>query len=131
MSRAISYHSRSLETFPFFLGRTVFDFVTGRRGMDINQPSRLQTYAQLKLLLSLTNSMDPELRAEVNGRLEKVSLNPFENDLEAEAKVARQQYAALVAYAQDPKGLTARLERDRRAEFVPLNTVGRPKLASA
>ncbi len=28
---------------PFFLGRTVFDFVTGRRGMDINQPSRLQT----------------------------------------------------------------------------------------
>lgn len=105
---------------PFFLGRTVFDFVTGRRGIDINQPSRLQTYAQLKLLMSLTDSMDPELRSEVNGRLEKVSLNPFENDLEVEAKVARQQYAALVAYARDPKGLTARLERDRRAELVPL-----------
>lgn len=105
---------------PFFLGRTVFDFVTGRRGIDINQPSRLQTYAQLKLLLSLTNSMDPGLRSEVNGRLEAVSLNPFENDLEAEAKVARQQYAALVAYARDPKGLTSRLERDRRAELVPL-----------
>jgi hypothetical protein len=105
---------------PFFLGRTVFDFVTGRRGMDINQPSRLQTYAQLKLLLSLTNSMDPELRDEVNGRLERVSLNPFESDLEAEAKVARNQYAALLAYAKDPVGLTARLDRDRRAELVPL-----------
>jgi hypothetical protein len=105
---------------PFFLGRTVFDFVTGRRGMDINQPSRLQTYAQLKLLLSLTNSMEPELREEVNGRIERVSLNPFENDLEAEAKVARAQYATLLAYARDPKGLTARLERDRRAELVPL-----------
>src|SRR4029453_16599790 len=56
---------------PYFLGRTVFDFVTGRRGMDINQPSRLQTYAQLKLLLALTDSMDPELRAQVNGRLER------------------------------------------------------------
>jgi len=105
---------------PFFLGRTVFDFVTGRRGMDINQPSRLQTYAQLKLLLSLTDSMEPDLRAEVNGRLERVSLNPFENDLEAEAKVAREQYAALLAYGRDPKGLTSRLERDRRAELVPL-----------
>jgi hypothetical protein len=105
---------------PFFLGRTVFDFVTGRRGMDINQPSRLQTYAQLKLLLSLSNSMEPELRDEVNGRLERVSLNPFENDLEAEAKVAREQYSALVEYVRDPKGLTARLERDRRAELVPL-----------
>jgi hypothetical protein len=106
---------------PFFLGRTVFDFVTGRRGIDINQPSRLHTYAQLKLLLSLTNSMDPELREEVNGRLEKVSLNPFENDLEAEANVARQQYATLLAYARDPKGLALRLERDRRAELVPLD----------
>ena len=35
---------------PFFLGRTVFDFVTGRRGIDLNQPSRLRTYSQLKLL---------------------------------------------------------------------------------
>ena len=47
---------------PFFLGRTVFDFVTGRRGMDINQPSRLHTYSQLKLLLALNSSMEPELR---------------------------------------------------------------------
>jgi hypothetical protein len=66
---------------PFFLGRTVFDFTTGRRGMDINQPSRLHTYSQLKLLLALNTSMEPELRSEVSGRLEKISLNPFENDL--------------------------------------------------
>ena len=105
---------------PFFLGRTVFDFVTGRRGIDVNQPSRLQTYAQLKLLLSLTDSLQPELREEVNGRLERVSLNPFENDLEAEAKLAREQYAALLMYAKNPDGLIARLERDRRAELVPL-----------
>lgn len=105
---------------PFFLGRTVFDFVTGRRGIDINQPSRLRTYSQLKLLLALTNSLEPELRDEVNGRLEKLALNPFENDLDAEANVAREQYAALVTFAGKPDGLAARLERDRRAELVSL-----------
>ena len=105
---------------PFFLGRTVFDFVTGRRGIDINQPSRLATYSQLKLLLALNNSLDPDLREEIGGRVEKISLNPFENDLDAEAKVATEQYKALEAYAKDPNGLAAKIERDRRAEMMPL-----------
>lgn len=105
---------------PFFLGRTVYDFVTGRRGIDINQPSRLQTYSQLKLLLALNNSLDPELRDEIEGRAEKISLNPFENDLNAEANVALEQYQALIAFAKDPNGLAAKIERDRRAEMTPL-----------
>ncbi len=104
----------------YFLGRTVFDYVTGKRGMDINQPSRLRTYSQLKLLLALNESLDPELRTEIDERLEKVSLNPLENDLEVEAKLARTQYEALLAYAQKPDGLPAKLDRDRRAEMVPL-----------
>jgi len=114
---------------PFFLGRTVFDFVTGRRGMDINQPSRLQTYSQLKLLMALNTSMEPELRSEVSGRLEKISLNPFENDLNAEAKIATQQYDTLVAYAKDPQGLAEKLERDRRAEMLPLEHGDKAQLA--
>lgn len=116
---------------PFFLGRTVFDFVTGRRGMDINQPSRLETYAQLKMLLALTKSLDSELKEEVNGRLERISLNPFENDLETEAVVAREQYSALMAYAKDPQGLAARIERDRRAELTPLEHGRSAQLAFA
>jgi hypothetical protein len=113
----------SLSTFgdlPYFLGHTVFDFVTGRRGIDVNQPSRVHTYAQLKLLLSLNQSLDPELREEIGQRLEKVSLNPLENDLEAEARLAKQQYEALLAYAKRPDGLPAKLDRDRRAEMLPL-----------
>lgn len=105
---------------PYFLGRSVFDFVTGRRGMDINQPSRLQTYSQLKLLLALNESLEPELRNDIGKRVERVSLNPLENDLHAEANVALQQYEALVAYAKDPDGLAARIERDRREELTPL-----------
>jgi hypothetical protein len=105
---------------PYFLGRTVFDFVTGRRGMDINQPSRLYTYSQLKLLLSLDSSLQPKLREQISSRLEKVSLNPLENDMKAEAALARQQYAALLSYANAPDGLAAKLDRDRRAEAVSL-----------
>ena len=105
---------------PFFLGRSVYDFVTGRRGIDLNQPSRLQSYSQLKLLLALNDSMDPKLRDQLNGRAENVSLNPFENDLNAEAKAAREQYDALVAFAKNPAGLAAKVDRDRRAELTSL-----------
>ncbi|HKR23188.1 MAG TPA: hypothetical protein VJS17_11365 [Pyrinomonadaceae bacterium] len=114
---------------PYFLGRTVFDFVTGRRGMDINQPSRVQTYSQLKLLLALNDSMEPELRNEVSGRLEKLSLNPFENDINAEAKIALEQYAALMAFAKNPEGLAAKIDRDRRSEMTPLEHGSKARIA--
>jgi hypothetical protein len=114
---------------PYFLGRTVVDFVTGRRGIDLNQPTRLQTYSQLKLLLSLSNSFDPELRTEVGKRLEKLSLNPLENDFDVEANLAKQQYAALLNFAKDPAGLTAKIERDRRSELTPLEHGSRAQFA--
>jgi hypothetical protein len=101
----------------YFLGRTVFDFVTSRRGIDVNQPTRLRAYSQLKLLLSLDSTLDPDFREEIGRRVESISLNPLENDLDAEARLAREQYAALVEYAKDPKGLASRLDRDRRAEL--------------
>jgi hypothetical protein len=101
------------------LGRAVYEWAAERRGMDINQPSRLRAYSQLKLLLSLDASLDPELRAQIGRRLEHVSLNPLENGGAAEARLAREQYAALLDYARRPGGLAARLDRDRRAELVP------------
>lgn len=104
----------------YFLGRTVFDFITSRRGMDVNQPTRLRTYSQLKLLLTLSASLDPKFRAEISQRLERVSLNPLENDVAAEGRLARAQHAALVDFARRPDGLPAQLDRDRRAELVPL-----------
>lgn len=104
----------------YFLGRTVFDFVTSRRGIDVNQPTRLRAYSQLKLLLALDQTLDRDLRDEIASRVESVSLNPLENDLGAEARLARQQYAALADAARRPDGLAARLDRDRREEMVPL-----------
>jgi hypothetical protein len=105
---------------PYFLGHTVYDFVTGRRGMDLNQPTRLASYSELKLLLSFNDTLDPKLRREIERRLDVVSVNPLSNDNQAEIQLARQQYDALIDYARRPDGLPAKVERDRRAEMVPL-----------
>lgn len=110
----------SFGNLPYFLGRSAYDFVTGRRGMDLNQPSRLASYSELKLLLSFNDALDPKLRREIERRLEVVSVNPLSNDNQAEIQLARQQYDALVDYARRSDGLPAKVERDRRAEMVPL-----------
>jgi hypothetical protein len=105
----------------YFLARAVYDLVTGRSGMDVNQPSRLRSYSQLKLLLWMNESLSPELREEIAQRLEQVSLNPMENDSHKEEQLAREQYAALMDYASRPDGLPARLKRDRGEELTRIS----------
>ena len=103
----------------YLVGRSVFNFVTGRRGMDLNQPSRLRSYSQLKLLLTLNESIDPELATEASRLIENVSMNPLQNDLDVERALARQSYARLLEAAKEEDGgLSAVLARDRRREFV-------------
>ena len=105
----------------YFLGRSIYNFVTGRRGMDINQPSRLRSYSQLKLLLSLNSSLDPDLAAETSELVERVSMNPLQNDQPIETALAYKSYAALLGAGRDPDGAVSRmLQRDRRAEFASL-----------
>ena len=116
-------------SFPIFMGRFVYDFVTDRRGMDINQSSRLRSYAQLKLLLSLDASLDMDFRNEVTHRLESVSLNPLENATDVEAMLARIQYKNLIDYARRPDGLPAQLDRERREEMVRLAHSGKERIA--
>lgn len=113
---------------PYFVGHYVYDFVTDRRGMDINQPSRLSAYSQLKLLLSLNASLEPEFRDEIANRLETVSLNPLENDLDVEVNLAQQQYKNLINYAKKPDGLPAQIDRERREEMVRLKHTGRQRM---
>lgn len=105
----------------YFLGRSVYNFVTGRRGMDINQPSRLRSYSLLRLLLSLNSSLDPDFVSETSRLLERVSMNPLQNDRAVEEALAQRSYAALLAAANAPSGqIGKQLARDRRAEFARL-----------
>jgi hypothetical protein len=110
----------SFGNIPYFLGRTAYNFVTGRRGVDLNQPTRLNSYSELKLLLSFNTSLDPRLQREIERRLELVSVNPLSNNNQSEIRLARQQYDALVDFARRADGLPAKIERDRRAEMVSL-----------
>jgi hypothetical protein len=105
----------------YFLGRTAYNFITGRRGMDINQPSRLRSYSMLKLMLSLSDSIDPALAAETGRLIERVSMNPLQNDVDVEAELARRSHEALMEASRHEGGSVAkRLERDRRAELTRL-----------
>ena len=110
----------SFGNLPYFAGRKVYGFLTGRRGMDVNQPSRLRSYSEFKLLLAFNSTINPKLHTELERRLESVSLNPLTNDSRSEIELARQQYDALIKFAGRPDGLAAKIERDRRAEMMPL-----------
>lgn len=105
---------------PFFVGRLIYDFVTGRRGLDINQVSRLKAYAQLKLLISLDASLDPGLREALAERVESATLNPLQNDVDIEEKLAIRQYQNLMAWSQRADGLPKRIDSDRREEMARL-----------
>ncbi len=113
---------------PFFFGRYSYDYLTGKRGMDINQSSRLRSYAQLKLLLSLDSRLDKDLKDEIANRLNYATLNPLENDVEAEAKLARGQYENLIAYAKRPNGLSKKIDNARRQEMVRLVHSGKERM---
>ncbi len=110
----------SLGNLPYFVGHSAYDFVTGRRGMDLNQPTRVNSYSELKLLLAFDGSLEPQLRREIERRLEIVSVNPLSNDNQSEIQLARQQYDALIDFARRPDGLPAKIASDRRAEMVSL-----------
>lgn len=111
----------ALKGLPFVLGRYVYEFVSGRRGMDLNQSSRVRSYAQLKMLISLDESLDPDFRGELADRIESVSLNPLENDAEVQENIARKQYQNLLYYARDPDGLPAKIRDDRREEMTRIS----------
>ena len=117
-----------IDNVPYFVGKYVYDFVTDRRGIDFNQPTRLNSYAQLKLLLSLNYSLEPDFRKELSERLESVSINPLENDLAVEIRLAKKQYENLINYAKRPDGLAKDLEKDRREEMTKVKHTGRQRM---
>jgi len=115
---------------PYSLGKRVLDFVTGRRAMDINQPTRVRAYSELKMMLALDQDLNPGLRSEIAKKVEKVSLNPMQNDLDTEMNLARVQYKNLMEWAKRPDGLPAQLELDRRKEMTTIANAGKSQLGT-
>jgi hypothetical protein len=99
-------------------GRIAARVATRRMGVDLFQPSRLQSYSQLKMVLSSNSGLSSTMRLEIGRRVESVAVNPLENDLTTEVALARSQYRALLEYASRPDGLRFDVNRDRRAELT-------------
>ncbi len=103
---------------PYFAGSWAWNFIRARHGVANNRTARIAAYSQVRQWLALDPSLDPALREELRKRLEILGVNPLEDSVFNEAKFARRQYAALLAYAQDPQGLSRRLNRSRNDELA-------------
>lgn len=102
---------------PYMAGSWGFDFVRSRWGKTNDPVERLRAASLVRRWLALDRSIDPELRVELQRRLEAAGVNPLDDNVFDEAEIALRQYDALLNYADDPKGLPAQLERDRHAEL--------------
>ena len=103
---------------PFFMGSVAFNFVRLRHGAPDNRSARLKAYSEVREWLELDGSIDPELRSVLQKRLEVMGVNPMDESVADEAKIAQRQYTALIRYAEDPHGLPARIEHDRQTELT-------------
>jgi hypothetical protein len=103
----------------YYATKKLFALITGRKGIDVYQPSRAHSYAQLRSLLILSDILEPELQQIVRRDLERININPLGNNLEGEAGLALAQYRALMGHAEDG-GLDRRVERDRGEEMARL-----------
>jgi hypothetical protein len=103
---------------PYFAGSVAWNFVRSRHGDTNNRAARLKAYSQVRRWLTLDGSVQPELRVELQRRLEILGVNPLEESVFEETEIANRQYDALLRYAADPQGLPARLERDRNSELA-------------
>jgi hypothetical protein len=102
----------------FFAAKTAYTFIKRRHGAAVDRSARLRAYSQLRAGLNLDASLDPALRRELLRRAEGLALNPFEDGVGTEAQLARDQYAALRAYATAPNGLAKKLDADRSREVA-------------
>ena len=103
---------------PYMAGSWAWNFIRTRHGDAGNRAARLRAYAGVRQWLSLDQSLDADLRVELQKRLEVMGINPLEQSVFAQSRIATKQYDALLSYADSPKGLLQRLNRDRQSELT-------------
>jgi hypothetical protein len=96
-----------------------WSFVSNRWGAANNRAWRVRSYSELRYRLAIDTSLDPALRQDLEKRAEWLAMNPFEESVENEIKIAKIQQAALVEWAGSPKA-ALKLNKDRREELALL-----------
>ena len=102
---------------PLMAGGMGYNFVRSRHGATIDRAARLRSYAQMRYRLAFDTELAPEFRQDLQRRLERMGLNPLEDNVFKQRKFAEGQYSALLNYARDERGLAHKLDKDRRAEL--------------
>jgi hypothetical protein len=100
----------------YFAASWAWNFASNRRGANNNRSWRLRSYAELRQKLSTDSMLDPTLRADLLRRTSSLAINPLEDRIGIDAQIARVQHEALLQYAQDPRGMSLLLERNRQDE---------------
>jgi hypothetical protein len=108
----------SLSSWQYLLVKSSFMFVRRRHGEPLDRSARTRAHAQLRYSLKFDNSLDPDLRSELERNLGVLGLNPLGVGLSSEVSMAHRQYAALVQWAKSPEGLTRKVEKDRARELA-------------
>jgi len=104
--------------FTFLAANSSWTLFQGRHGAPTNRSERLRSYSEAREFLAVDTQLASELKAELTRRLDHLALNPLENAADSESRVAREQFAALMQWAQAPDGLGPKLEKDRRKELA-------------
>lgn len=101
----------------YLLTRSLVNYVTRKKGIDLNQPSRLKAHAELSALLLTDDQLDPQLKAALARKAEKARAVVVENSFRYQPAIAARQHEALVRAATETSALARRLERDRQREY--------------
>jgi hypothetical protein len=103
---------------PYMAGSFLWNFTITRRGSATNGQQRLRAYSEVRRWLALDHHLTPELRHDLQTRLEVMGVNPLDQSIFEEMGIAKRQYAALLKFAADPKGLVVKLNHDRAGELT-------------
>jgi hypothetical protein len=102
----------------FYVGADLYNFVAGRHGSATDQNERLDSYSQFRAALALDRNLDPDLRSEMQRRIESLSVNPLEASPQREVEAAVARYDVLTEQAATEGRFDEALDRQRRAELA-------------
>jgi hypothetical protein len=102
----------------YYVAADVYDFVVSRHGAAMDQAARLDSYSQFRVQLALDDSLDSELRKDMQRRVDSLAVNPLDAAPDREMQASLARYARLQAEASEDGPLAARIEKQRRAELA-------------
>jgi hypothetical protein len=99
----------------YLAAKSSWMFVHGRHGGATDRSARRRAFVLVRHAIGSDPNIQPKLRAELLGRIEKIDVNPIERPWDQEIRDGWRQYDALIAYA-GVTGLAREVDRDRGAE---------------